>query len=134
MNSLKRYARVAQAAKPLQVPSRRQSLRPFFFSMGPVALCVTSTVLIALMAVLYLSQVGQSVAANQALQEARNAQAKLTRQNQDLVDTIAREQSPGYIAEQAKKQGLNPADPATVHVLIVPGSEPLKRIDAQVQP
>ncbi len=105
--------------KPPLVPRRRRQLYPFFFSMGPVALCITSVLLIALMAVFYLSQVNQAVAANQQLQDIAVQQATLNRQNQDLVAIIADEQSPTYIAANAQKLGLVLADQKMVQVLIV---------------
>lgn len=110
--------------KPFLAAKRRQQLYPFFFRMGPVALCITSVLLIGLMAVLYLSQLGQAVAANQQLQDIHTQQAVLQRQNQDLMDTIAQEQSPAYIADHAKKLGLVPVDPKTVHVLLVRNLQP----------
>ncbi len=98
---------------------RRRQLYPFIFSMGPVALCITSVLLIGLMAVFYLSQVNQAIAANQQLQDITAQQATLNRQNQDLVETIATEQSPEFIAENAHKLGLVLADPQKVQILIV---------------
>jgi len=101
--------------KPLLVVRRRRQ----FFSMGPVSLCITSVLLIGLMAVLYLSQVNQAVAANQQLQDITAQQSTLERQNQDLVATIASEQSPEYIATNAHKLGLVLADQKMIQVLIV---------------
>src|SRR6266700_2015926 len=97
--------------KPILAAKRRRQLHPFFFSMGPVALSIVSVLLIGLMAVLYLSQLGQAVAANQRLQDIRTQQTAFVRDNQDMVDTIAQEQSPAFIAEHAKALGLVPADP-----------------------
>jgi cell division protein FtsB len=111
--------------QPIRAAKRRRQLQPFFFRMGPVTLCVTSVLLIGLMAVLYLSQVGQAVAANQQLQQIHTQQAGLLRQNQDLVDTIAQERGPAYIAGQAKKQGLIPADPKALQIIVVPHLEPM---------
>jgi hypothetical protein len=105
--------------KPLSPVRRRRQLYPFFFSMGPVALCISSVLLIGLMAVFYLSQVNQAVAANQQLQDITAQQSTLNRQNQDLVATIATEQSPAFIAENAHTLGLVLADPKTVQILIV---------------
>jgi cell division protein FtsL len=92
--------------------------------MGPVALCLTSVVLIGLMAVLYLSQVGQAVDTNHELEQIRQQQSSLTRQNQDLAEQLAEEQSPGYIAKHARQQGLQPADPENVHTVVVPNLQP----------
>jgi hypothetical protein len=86
-------------------------MHPSFFRMGPSALCITCLLMVGFMAVLYLSQVGQVVAANHQLQDIRSEQAALERQNQDLVDTLTQEQSPAYIAEQAQKMGLGPTTP-----------------------
>src|SRR5438270_12791856 len=105
--------------KPILAAKRRRQLHPFFFSMGPVALSVSSVLLIGLMAVLYLTQLGQAVSANQKLQDVRTQQAALQRQNQDLVSVIAQEQSPGYIERQAKTQGLIHADLKIVQILMV---------------
>jgi cell division protein FtsL len=92
--------------------------------MGPVALCLTSVALIGLMAVLYLSQVGQAVDTNRQLEQIRQQQSSLTRQNQDLAEQLAEEQSPGYIARHAQQQGLQPADPKNVHTVVVPNLQP----------
>ncbi len=118
--------------KPILAAKRRRQLHPFFFRMGPVALCITSVLLIALMAIFYLSQCGQALAANQQVQTIREQQATLRRQNQDLVDIVAQEQSPSYIATQAAKLGLAPADPKNIQVLVVPRLQPPHR-DANQQ-
>jgi cell division protein FtsL len=102
--------------------------------MGPVALSITSVLLIALMAVLYLSQQGQAVAANQKLQDMRNEQAQLQRQKQDLLDSIARERSPEYITEHAKALGLVPADPKRIRVIKVQNLQPVATSDQDNQP
>ena len=136
MYSLKEHSITAQEASPQSIVAakRRRQLHPFFFSMGPVTLCITSVLLIGLMAVLYLSQVGQAVAANQKIQKIHAQQMPLQRQNQDLENSIANEQSPEYIANQAKKQGLVPADPRTVQVLVVPHLHPILKHNDDVQP
>ena len=120
--------------KPILAAKRRRQLHPFFFSMGPVALSISSVVLVGLMAVLYLTQLGQAVAANQKLQEIRIQQADLQRQNQDLVNVIAQEQSPAYIAAQAKAEGLIPADPKIMHILVVKHLELIRNDDSSSQP
>ena len=109
------------SASPIapQKPSLVARRRHQFFSMGPVSLCITSVLLIGLMAVFYLSQVNQAVAANQQLQDITAQQSTLERQNQDLVATIADEQSPEYIADNAHKLGLVLADQKMIQVLIV---------------
>jgi len=109
----------AVPARSILAAKQRRQLHPFFFSMGPVALSISSVLLVGLMAVLYLTQLGQAVAANQKLQDMRTQQAALQRQNQDLVNIIAEEQSPGYIAGHAQAQGLIPADPRLVQLLVV---------------
>jgi len=86
------------------------------------------------MAVLYLSQVGQVVTSNHQLQEIRNEQAALEHQNQDLVDTLAQEQSPNSIAEQAKKIGLGPVDPKNLWILQVPHLQAIGKADQPIQP
>lgn len=122
--------------KPILAVKQRRQRYPFFFHMGPMALSTTCVLLVALMAVLYLSQLGQAVAANQAIQKARSEQAELKRQNQDLLNTIAQEQSPAYIADQAKKQGLVPVNPKDVQVLVVPNLHPVpnKHVEQNMQP
>ena len=124
----------AEPPKPILAAKRRRQLYPFLFSMGPVALCICSVFLIGLMAVLYLSQLGQAVSANQQLQDLHSEQATLQRQNQDLVNVIAQEQSPGYIATKAKAMGLVQPDPKTVQVLIVKRLEPIQENDPSIQP
>ncbi len=126
--------RVSLSAGPVFVARRRRQMRPFFFHMGPVALCITSVLLMGLMAVLYLSQQGQAVAANQELQNMRTEQAQLQRQKQDLLDSIAREQSPAYITEHAKELGLVPVDPKHIHVIKVQNLQPLVNSNQDNQP
>jgi cell division protein FtsL len=124
----------AEPPKPILAAKRRRQLYPFLFSMGPVALCICSVFLIGLMAVLYLTQLGQAVSANQQLQDLHSEQATLQRQNQDLVNTIAQEQSPGYIATKAKAMGLVQPDPKKVQVLIVKRLELIQENDPSIQP
>lgn len=124
----------AVPAKPIMAAKRRRQLHPFLFSMGPVALSISSVLLVGLMAVLYLTQLGQAVAANQKLQDLRSQQAILQRQNQDLVNIIAQEQSPAYIASQAKAQGLIPADPKIVQVLVVKHLELMRNDQSGLKP
>jgi hypothetical protein len=120
--------------KPILAAKRRRQLHPFFFSMGPVALSISSVLLIGLMAILYLTQLGQAVSANQKLQDYLAQQATLRRQNQDLVYVVSQEQSPGYIADSARALGLVPADPKIVKVLIVKNLERIRQIDSRIQP
>lgn len=103
----------------LQAAWRRRRLHPFFFRLGPVALSISSVLLISLMAILYLSQLGQAVTVNQQLQDLRGQQAVLERQNNDLINTIASEQSPGYIAAQARAQGLAPVSSQNIQVIVL---------------
>lgn len=124
----------AALQKPLLAAKRRRQLHPFFFRMGPASLSISGVLLIGLMAVLYLSQLGQAVAANQRLQDIHTQQAILQRQDQDLVNDISQEQSPAYIAEHAKSMGLVPADPKTVRVLVVPHLKPIPARDHNIQP
>jgi hypothetical protein len=115
----------AAPQRPILAARRRRQRYPFLFHMGPVALCICSVLLIGLMAVLYLSQVGQAVSANETLLQLHAQEAVLQRQNQDLVDSIAQEQSPAYIVAQAKRMGLVPADPTAIQVLVVPHLKPI---------
>ena len=123
-----------QQASSILAAKRRRHLHPFFFHMGPVALSVTSVLLIGLMAVLYLSQVGQAVSDNQKLQHIQAQQSDLQRQNQDLTDTISTEQSPAYIASMARKMGLVPTDPNTIQVIKVNNLKPIPNDTQQIQP
>jgi cell division protein FtsL len=129
----------ASAVQEQQEPSilvakRRRHLHPFFFHMGPVALSVTSVLLIGLMAVLYLSQVGQAVSDNQKIQRIQAQQSDLQRQDQDLTDTISNEQSPAYIASMARKRGLVPSDPNALQVIKVNNLKPIPNDSQQIQP
>ncbi len=112
--------------QPILAAKRRRQLHPFFFRMGPVALSMCSVLLIGLVAVLYLSQLGQAVTANQQIQQFHRQQAILQRQDQDLLYVIAQEKSPTYIAEHAKSMGLVPADPATLKILVIPHLQPVQ--------
>ena len=108
-----------QPVRLLQAIRRRQ-LPPFLFRMGPIALSMCSVLLISLMAILYLSQLGQAVTTNQQLQDLRTRQATLERQNNDLLNTVAQEQSPAYIAARAVAMGLAPANTQNAHVVTIP--------------
>ena len=134
MNNLNRMSGATNQPplKPILAAKRRRQLYPFFFSMGPVPLTMISVLLIGLMAVLYLTQLGQAVTANQSIQDMRSEQAVLQRQNQDLVNTIANEQSPGYIAQEAKKLGLSPSQ--NVQIIIVKNLKPIPGANQQIQP
>lgn len=134
MNNLNRVSGATNRTplKPILAAKRRRQLYPFFFSMGPVPLTMISVLLIGLMAVLYLTQLGQAVTANQRIQDMRSEQAVLQRQNQDLVNTIANEQSPGYIAQQAKKLGLAPSQ--NVQIIVVKNLKPSANDNQQIQP
>jgi len=126
-NSLKKQSGGQEMPKqPILAAKRRRQLHPFFFRIGPVALSICSVFLIGLMAVLYLSQLGPAVTANQQIQQFQEQQIKLQRENQDLLYTIAQEESLIYIAEHAKSLGLIPADSKAVNVLIVPHLVPIQ--------
>ena len=136
MYSLKGRAGAPDAVlpKPILAAKRRRQLHPFLFRIGPVTLSICSVLLIGLMATLYLTQLGQAVTANSKLQDLHRQQTVLQRENQDLVNTIAQEQSPAYIAEHAKSLGLVPADPKTVKVIVVPHLKPFLNGDQDNQP
>jgi hypothetical protein len=126
-NSLKKQSGGQEIPKqPIQAAKRRRQLHPFFFRIGPVALSICSVLLIGLMAVLYLSQLGQAVTANQQFQEYQRQQTTLQREDQDLLYAIAHEESPGYIADRAKSLGLIPADSNAVIIVVVPHLLPVK--------
>ncbi len=137
MYRLKAQLNAAKAAvplKPILAARRRRQLYPFLFSMGPVALSICSVLLIGLMAVLYLTEVGQAVAANQQLQDLQAQQATLQRQNQDLVNVVAQEQSPDYIAEHAKSLGLVPVDPKIIQTIVIKNLEPIRHDKNNIRP
>jgi cell division protein FtsB len=113
---------------------RRRHLHPFFYRIGPRTLCVCSVLLIGLMAILYLSQLGQAVTANQQIQDLHQRQATLQRENQNLVNTIAQEESPAYIIAHAKAMGLVPANPKAVQILVVKHLRTIPRDDQDLQP
>jgi hypothetical protein len=120
--------------KPIVAAKQRRQLHPFFFRMGPVALSISSVLLIGLMALLYLAQLGQAVSANQRLQDLHRQQIILQRQDQDLANQVAQEQSPAYIAQHAKALGLVPADPKAVRVVVIPHLKPIPAGDRRIQP
>ena len=117
--------------QPILAAKRRRQLHPFFFRIGPVALSICSVLLIGLMAVLYLSQSGQAVTANQQIQQFQRQQTTLQRENQDLVYTIAQEESPIFIAEHAKSLGLVPAESKAVTILVVPHLLPIQVVHSK---
>lgn len=127
-------ARAAVPLKPIMAARRRRQLYPFLFSMGPVALSICSVLLVGLMAILYLTELGQAVAANQKLQDIQTQQTTLQRQNQDFVNVIAQEQSAAYIADHAKSLGLVPSDPKTVRIIVVKNLEPVRNENSNIQP
>jgi cell division protein FtsL len=101
--------------------------RFFHFNIGPVTICMISIVLIGLMAVLYLSQVGIAVDTNRQLQQIHRAQLSLSRENQDLTEQLAKKQSPDYIVQHARQQGLVPADPKSVHTIFIHNLQPISK-------
>jgi len=121
-------------AGPILAAKRRRQLHPFFYRIGPVTLSVSSVLLIGLMAILYLSQLGQAVNSNQQIQDLRQQQATLQRENQDLVNTIAQEESPAYIVGHARTMGLIPADPKTIQILVVKHLRAIPGDDQSIQP
>lgn len=120
--------------KPILAARRRRQLHPFFYRMGPVGLSICSVLLISLMAVLYLSQLSQAVTANQEIQNLRQQQATLQRDDQDLMARIAQEQSATYIKAHAQVLGLIPANPKTVIVIVVPNLKPIDSRNAALVP
>ena len=115
--TLPRRSRQREARGPSRQAWLANSRRRFpllFSRIGPVTLSICSVLLMSLMAILYLYQQGQAVTTNQQIQALRNQQTILQRQNDDLVNTIATEQSPEYIASFAAKMGLAPANSQNV--------------------
>ena len=127
-------AKAAVPFKPILAARRRRQLYPFLFSMGPVALSICSLLLIGLMAILYLTEVGQAVAANQQLQGIQAEQSTLQRENQDLVNNIAQEESPTYIIKHARAMGLVPANPKAIQILVVKQLRVIPGDDQSIQP
>lgn len=109
--------RRGQGAGQAWLANGRRRFPPLFSRIGPVTLSICSVLLMSLMAILYLYQQGQAVTTNQQIQALRNQQTALQRQNDDLVNQIANEQSPEYIAAFASKLGLAPANPQNVQVI-----------------
>ncbi len=120
-------------AGPILAAKRRRHLHPFFYRIGPGTLSVCSVLLIGLMAILYLSQLGQAVNDNQQIQNLHQQQATLQRENQDLINTIAQEESPAYIITHAKAMGLAPADPKTIQILVIKHLRTIPRDDQNLQ-
>ncbi len=118
--------RLVVPRQPILAAKLRRQLHPFFFRMGPVALSICSVLLIGLMAVLYLSQLNQAVTPNQQIQQFQQQQAILQHENQELLYTVAQEESLAYIADHAKPLGLVPSDPNTVKILVVPHLQPIQ--------
>lgn len=112
-----RQRRGQGAAGQARLANERRRFPPLFSHIGPVTLSICSVLLMSLMAILYLYQQGQAVTTNQQIQALRNQQTALQRQNDDLVNQIANEQSPEYIAAFASKLGLAPANPQNVQVI-----------------
>lgn len=106
--------RVRGSSRQSWLASGRRRFPLLFSRIGPVTLSICSVLLISLMAVLYLYQQGLAVTTNQQIQDLRNQQAVLQRQNADLVNQIATEQSPAYIAAYATRMGLAPASSQNV--------------------
>ena len=71
-------------------------------------------VVVALLALLYLSQVAALTATHQALLQQQAQQSELRRQDADLHAQLGRLQSPTYIEQRAHELGMVPADPASV--------------------
>src|SRR2546428_12000508 len=84
--------------KPILAAKQRRQLHPFFFRMGPVTLSISSVLLIGLMAILYLSQLGQAVAANPRLPALHRQPAVMAQQKQALVEGGAPETTTAQIA------------------------------------
>lgn len=119
MKSLRQSGSMRQPARLIQAVRRRQ-LPPFLFRMGPVTLSMCSVLLISFMAILYLSQLGQAVTTNQQIQDLHTQQTTLHRQNNDLTNTVAQEQSPAYIAARAAAMGLIQATEKDTNVIVLP--------------
>jgi cell division protein FtsL len=75
------------------------------------------------MAIVYLAQLGQAVATNQQIQDLRSQQVVLQRENNDLVNSIAQEQSPASIAARARKMGLLPSSAQGVQIIVIQGTQ-----------
>lgn len=127
-SSLRQSGKARQPARLMQQAIQRGGqLSPALFHMGPFALSICSVLLISFMAILYLSQLGQAVTTNQQIQDMHTQQAALQRQNSDLVNTVAQEQAPGYIAARAKAMGLAPAEQQNTRAAVVPHLRPITK-------
>jgi cell division protein FtsB len=69
---------------------------------------------VALLALLYLSQVAALTATHQTLLQEQARQSDLRRQDADLHAQLGRVQSPAYIEQRAHALGMVPANPASV--------------------
>ena len=82
----------------------------------------------------FLAKALSLVTANQHIQDLHQRQATLQRENQDLVNTIAQEESPTYIIVHARAMGLVPANPEAVQILVVKHLRTIPRDDLGLQP
>jgi cell division protein FtsL len=117
---MKRQKKAGKHSNPPIPVSGQRHFSAFFRRQGPVALSVTCVLIISLMAILYVSQLGQAMAINQQIQDLHGQQSILQRQNNDLANTVASEQSPAYIAAQAAAQGLQPANSQNTQTIVIP--------------
>ena len=110
-----------EPAKPLQAARERRRLAASIYHLGPLPLGIIGAILISLLALLYLNEVGLATQANQRLQQLASDQAQLQRDNQYLRQQQGIFQSPGYIENRARQMGMEPADPSTVHTIVIAG-------------
>ena len=124
----------AEPPKPILAAKRRRQLYPFLFSMGPVALCICSVLLIGLMAVLYLTQLGQAVSANQQLQDLHSEQATLAATKPGFSQHHRARAVARLHRHKSKSNGTGATRPQNSQVLIVKRLELIQENDPSIQP
>jgi Septum formation initiator len=82
-----------------------EKLSPISLRYTPIWLCL---LIVALTALVYLSQVNRVSAANARLQEQHSISQQLQQQHQQALAELAHVQSPEYVMERARSLGLHP--------------------------
>jgi cell division protein FtsL len=112
-----------EPAKPLEAARQRRRLAASIYQLKPLSLGIIGTLLISLLALLYLNEVGLAIQANQRLQQLAGDQTQLQQANQDLRQQQGTLLSPSYIESRARQMGMVPSDPTTVHTITIPGPQ-----------
>ncbi len=95
----------------------RQSWLARFAGQPPALLALECALLIALLTLIYLTQIVAVDAANTQLQAAQAQQAQLQRQDERTHERLAFAESPAYIQRRAIALGLRPVAPGPIIVL-----------------